>query len=171
MRPIRLAYALALAGTILWCGMLVAAPACLHAGGAWNGLGETMYAVFHPICHQLDGRSLHLFGLPLAACTRCSAIYCAFLLGLVVYPFVKPLGTPHVPSRTTLILAIAPMLLDVVLAASGIHASDALSRLLTGALLGVMLPFVVMPVYLGAVLEHSRIPQSHFTHMKGSIDA
>ena len=171
MRTVRLAYALALTATLFWCFLLVAAPACVHAGGAWAPVGETIYTAFHPICHQIDGRSVHVFGLPLAACSRCSAIYCAFLLGLIAYPFVWRLDTPRAPSRVTLALAIAPMLLDVILTFSGIHASDTVSRLLTGMVFGVMVPFVVMPVYLGAVLEHSRISLPLTTHTKGTIDA
>lgn len=171
MRNVSLAYALALAGTVLWCALLVAAPWCVHAGGSLTPVGETIYAGFHRICHQLDARSLHLFGLPLAACSRCSAIYLAFLAGTVLYPFLRPLKIPHAPSRLTLALAIAPMLLDVALAVAGVHASGTLSRLLTGSIFGLMLPFVVLPVYLGAALEHSTASLSVQHHMKGTVDA
>lgn len=171
MRPVRLAYALALSATLLWCAMLLAAPCCVHAGGALTPVGETIYAVFQPVCHQLDGRSVHLFGLPLAACSRCSAIYFAFLAGLMAYPFIRRLDVPQAPSRLTLALAIVPMLLDVGLALSGVHASGTISRLLTGAFFGVMLPFVVMPVYLGAVLEHSTSSLPINNHTKGTFDA
>jgi len=171
MSKVSFAYALALAGTLVWCALVVAAPYCVHMGGSWVSIGETIYTGFHRICHQLDGRSLHLFGLPFAACSRCTAIYFAFLAGTVVYPFLRPIRTPHTPSRLTFLLALAPMLIDVGLALSGIHESDTLSRLITGTVFGAMLPFVVLPVYLGAVHEFSSRSSSVHTHMKGTVDA
>jgi uncharacterized membrane protein len=163
MRPVHYAYAIALAATVFWCVMLVAAPYLVHVGGPWMAAGEIIYRAFHQICHQIDSRCLHIFGLPMAACSRCSSIYVAFLAGLMFYPFLRPLSSPGSPSRATLILAIAPMLADVALATAGVHESGTVSRLLTGTLFGVMLPFVVMPVYLGAVLEHSS-PSQSVTH-------
>jgi len=171
MSKVAFAYALALAGTVVWCALVVAAPYCAHLGGPWAPIGETIYVGFHRICHQLDGRSLHLFALPLAACSRCTAIYFAFLAGTVVYPFLRSLRTPQTPSRLTFILALMPMLIDVGLALSGIHESNQLSRLLTGTWFGAMLPFVVLPVYLGAVHEFSARSTSAHTHMKGTVDA
>lgn len=172
MRDPRIAYALALAGTLMWCVLLLAAPACVHAGGPWNSVGETIYGGFHTICHQLDSRSLHIFGLPLAACSRCTAIYLAFLAGVVAYPFFKPISIPSSPSRRVLGLALLPMLIDVGLSATGLVESNMTSRLITGAWFGFMVPFVVLPVYLGAVLEQraSHSP-SALTNTKGSVDA
>ena len=171
MRPVHYAYAIALTATVLWCAMLVAAPYLVHVGGPWTAAGEIIYRTFHLICHQIDTRCLHIFGLPMAACSRCSSIYVAFLAGLMLYPFVRPLSSPCSPSRATLILAVAPMLVDVALAAVGVHESSTISRLLTGTLFGVMLPFVVMPVFLGAVLEHSSPSQSVTNNSKGIVDA
>jgi uncharacterized membrane protein len=172
MRPVHFAYILSLTAAILWCALLFAAPWCVHTGGSWTEAGQTIYEGFHRICHQMDDRSMHAFGLPLAACSRCSAIYFAFLVGMVVYPFVKPLRTPCAPSRATLALALAPMLIDVALSAAGILQSGMTSRLITGIWFGLMLPFVVLPVYLGAVLEHSASPSTTvLTNMKGRVDA
>ena len=171
MRNVYFAYALALAGTVVWCALVVAAPSCIHAGGAWTPVGETIYAGFHRICHQLNARSLHIFGLPLAACSRCSAIYFAFLAGTLLYPFLRPLKIPHSPSRTTFAIALAPILVDVALAFAGIHESGTISRLLTGSIFGFVLPFVVLPVYLGAALEQSTASSPVHHHLKGTVDA
>jgi uncharacterized membrane protein len=143
----------------------------VQLGGSWTPVGETIYMGFHRVCHQLDARSLHLFGLPLAACSRCTAIYFSFLAGMLVYPFLRPLRTPQTPSRLTFMLALAPMLIDVALALLGIHESDQITRLATGTFFGVMLPFVVLPVYLGAVHEFTSRSTSAHTHMKGTFDA
>ena len=166
-----IAYGAALAGTLLWCTMLVAAPFFTHTGGIWTGWGETIYAGFHRICHQIEGRSLHIWGYPFAACARCSAIYFAFLAGTLVYPFIRPLRTPQTTSRRTLLLALLPMGVDVALAVAGVHDSTTISRLITGAFFGLLLPFVVLPVYLGAVLEHFSHSPTLPHHMKGTADA
>jgi uncharacterized membrane protein len=153
MRLVHFAYIVALSAAIIWCALLFAAPLCVYAGGSWGSTGETIYAGFHRICHQMDARSLHIHGLPLAACSRCSAIYFAFLAGMVVYPLMRPLRVACSPSRTTLALALVPMLIDVVLGMLGVSESTMITRLVTGAWFGLMLPFVVLPVYLGAILE------------------
>jgi len=172
MRLVHFAYILALVAAMVWCALLFAAPLCADAGGSWTSAGETIYAGFHRICHQLDGRSLHVNGLPLAACARCSAIYLAFLAGMVLYPFFRPLSVACSPSRTTLVLALIPMLIDVGLAFLVISESTLITRLVTGTWFGLMLPFVVLPVYLGAVLEYSAsLPPSSLTQMKGKADA
>jgi uncharacterized membrane protein len=166
-----LAYAAVLAGAALWLGLIVAAPLLAHVGGAAAAWGTHLYTFFHPICHQLDGRSLHLFGEPLGVCSRCSAIYAGFLIGLCIYPFFRPVSTPHAPSRGMLVAALAPMILDVFLSLTGMHDATIGTRILTGAAFGLLMPYVVMPVLLGAVHEL----QSHqppITHLqKGSTDA
>jgi uncharacterized membrane protein len=164
MRLVHFAYIAALSAAVVWCALLFAAPICVSAGGSWGAAGETIYSGFHRICHQLDARSLHVHGLPLAACSRCSAIYLAFLAGMVVYPILKPLNVAATPSRTTLVLALVPMLIDVALAMLDISESTTVTRIVTGAWFGLMLPFVVLPVYLGAVLE-----QQHHYHNQHSL--
>jgi uncharacterized membrane protein len=90
---------------------------------------------------------------------------------MVVYPFLRPLRSPQIPSRLTFMLALAPMLVDVALAFLGIHESTQITRLVTGTFFGVMLPFVVLPVYLGAVHEFSSRSTTAHTHTKGTVDA
>jgi uncharacterized membrane protein len=171
MNRVVLAYWAALIGSACWCLLLVAAPICVHAGGSLNIVGETIYTAFHRICHQIDGRSLHLQGLPLAACARCTAIYGGFFVGVLLYPLIRPLRDLRSPSRRTLVLAILPMIVDVALAFAGVHESNTISRLMTGSLFGVLLPFVVLPVYLGAIHELSLQTPKVTHHMKGTIDA
>jgi len=166
-----LVYLCVLAGAALWCGLILAAPWLVHSGGGMQFWGETLHSGFHRVCHQLDGRSLHLFGAPLPVCTRCSAIYFAFLLGTALYPLFRSVRHPHPPSRTLLVLAVMPMLIDVVLGITGISDVTAQTRLLTGALFGLLIPFVVLPVALGAVHERLARPNIVVHQPKGSVDA
>ncbi len=50
------------------------------------------------------------------------------------------------PSRRWLLLALLPMLVDVFLGFTGIHASTDITRLVTGSLFGVVLPWYILPV-------------------------
>lgn len=166
-----LAYGVVLTGAVLWCGLIVAAPVLTHAGGTAAVWGEQLYTFFHPLCHQLDSRSLHIAGAPLGVCSRCSAIYAGFLVGLLIYPFFRPVARPHAPSRTMLLVALSPMLLDVVLGIAGLHDATIGTRLITGGVFGLLVPYVVMPVVLGAVHE-SHNHQPPITQLqKGSPDA
>lgn len=165
-----LLYTIIVAGAFLWCGLIVAAPLLTAGGGNGTAAGEQIYSFFHPVCHQFEGRSIHIVGEPLAVCSRCSAIYGGFLLGVLVYPAFRPVGRPHVPSRTGLLIAITPMLLDVVLDIAGLHVTSMATRLITGGVFGILIPFVVMPVVLGTV--HERQTHQPPTQLqKGSTDA
>jgi len=171
MHKAHLVYVFILAATVLWCGLLIAAPLLTLGGDGAHFWSDALYDGFHRACHQLDSRSLHLFGAPLPVCMRCSAIYFAFFLGMLLYPLVRDLRRPHTPSRRLLILALLPMLVDVASGITGLADVTAASRLVTGAVFGFLIPFVVLPVVLGAVHEwHTQ--STHVIHQpKGSVDA
>jgi uncharacterized membrane protein len=165
------AYLAVLAGALVWCGLIVAAPVLVNAGGTAAQWGAALYTFFHPLCHQLDGRSLHILGEPLAVCSRCSAIYAGFLAGVIVYPLFRPVRAPHPPSRTMLVIALSPMVLDVVLGFAGLHDATIGTRLVTGAIFGLLIPYVVLPVFLGAVHEYPTHQPTTSHLQKGSSDA
>jgi hypothetical protein len=70
-----------------------------------------------------------------------------------------------------LLAALAPMLVDVILGLTGLHDATIGTRIATGAAFGLLVPYVVMPVLLGAMHElHSHQPP--IIHpQKGSSDA
>jgi uncharacterized membrane protein len=171
MRSARLTYAVILAGAIAWCTLIVIAPAAASSA-AYAPLATFLYAFFSPLCHQIDARSLHLFGGPLAVCGRCTGIYFGFLLGTIAYPFARRVRRGEGPGRVFLLVTVAPMVLDVLLEAAGIHESSTELHALSGAWFGVLIPFLIVP---GAVEGISQLlvqhnPQSLHTE-KGLIDA
>ena len=104
MRYARLTYAVILSGAAAWCALLLVAPAAASVPANLRRLGALLYGLFSPLCHQIDARSFHLCGEPLAVCGRCSAIYFGFLSGTIIYPFATefaPRGEPrqNVPSH------------------------------------------------------------------------
>ncbi len=133
-------------------------------------MSEILYTGFHRVCHQFDSRSLHVFGKPLAVCSRCTAVYGAFLLGTLAYPIVSDVRRPRQPSKLLLGLALAPMVLDVFFALLGVHETNTLTRLVTGSVFGILIPFVIIPVILGAVREHPTTTPVVIHQSKGVLD-
>jgi uncharacterized membrane protein len=136
-------------------------------------MGIILYQPFHTICHQLSDRTLHIFGLPLAVCMRCTAIYFGFLLGTLLYLPLRSFGVLIAEKRALLLSLAVPMLIDVALDEMGVHSSTAATRLMTGLFFGVIIPFYVIPAAQEAVQELVAASR-HFTPTevkKGSFHA
>jgi uncharacterized membrane protein len=171
MRFARLTYAVILSGAAAWCGLIVLAPAAASSAG-FVPLGGILYAFFSPLCHQIDARSFHLFGWPLAVCGRCSAVYFGFLFGAIAYPFAGRLFRGARPGRAFLIVAVAPMVLDVMLEAAGLYESSNALRAVTGGWFGVLLPFLIIPGAAEGISQLLTQPNPHSIQTeKGLIDA
>ncbi len=133
-----------------WCGGILLAP---FLNAIHNDAGSFLYFFYAPICHQIDGRSFHLFGEKLGVCARCSSIYLSFFLSLLVYPVMNQLATPSLPRKHWIALAILPMVVDVCLTVAGIHSSTLLTRAVTGALFGSILPLYLLPPLLEGIAQ------------------
>jgi uncharacterized membrane protein len=149
----RVTYLLIVAGVTLWCGGFLAAPLCSSMGGNSTQVGNALYQVYQPICHQIPERSLFLDGFQFGVCSRCSAIYLSFLLGTLFYPLVRNLNVSVVPPRWIIVLAALPMLVDATWIGPQFYDVTLLTRSLTGGLFGLSLPFVLLPVAFQAIEE------------------
>lgn len=157
----RRTYLILLAGATAWCAAILLAP-YLASASSWYT--EFLYRFFHPICHQLPGRSFHLFGEPLGVCSRCASIYFAFLAGTLAYPFfhrrvVRPVHDMLHP-RNVLMVAVLPMVLDAGLEMLGLRESTFLTRTLTGGVFGLVVPFIILPAALEGVQQIVASPHS-----------
>jgi uncharacterized membrane protein len=171
MRFARLTYAVILSGTAAWCALIVLAPAAASSGG-FAPYGGLLYAFFSPLCHQIDARSFHLFGGPLAVCGRCSAVYFGFLAGTIAFPFVRNLLRGARPGSIFLFIAAAPMILDVILEAAGLHESSNALRAVTGAWFGILLPFLIIPGAVEGISQlFTKLNPHSIQSEKGLIDA
>ena len=171
MRFARLTYAVILSGAAAWCALIVLAPAAMCSAGL-APFGGILYAFFSPLCHQIDARSFHLFGGPLAVCGRCSAIYFGFLFGVIAYPFAGSFLRRAGRGRIFLIVSVAPMLLDVILEATGFHESSNALRAVTGGWFGILLPFLIIPGAVEGISQLFTQPNPHLIQPeKGLIDA
>jgi len=158
-RP-RLTYLVIVLGTLLWCAPILLAPVLAAAGGIPARAASFMYKFFQPLCHQIDSRSFHLFGEPFAVCIRCSAIYLAFLAGTLLYPLIRSVDRAVVPDRWLLLVAALPMFLDVFANTLGLYESTTFIRTLTGAVLGGILPFYIVPAAIQAIVGLTMSPDT-----------
>jgi uncharacterized membrane protein len=149
----RITYLLVVAGATLWCAGILAAPLCTTMGGTPARPGNLIYQFYQPICHQLPERSYFLFDFPIGVCSRCTAIYFAFLVGTLLYPLVRRLDNFTLPPRWVMIAAALPMLVDATWIGPLLYEVTLFTRGLTGACCGIVLPFILLPVVLQAIDE------------------
>ncbi len=123
--------------------MIVSAPLAQANGHA--PFAFTIYKAFSFVCHQIPERSFHLAGHQFAVCSRCTGLYSGFAVAALVYPLARSLKRTDTPRRLWLILAAVPLLIDFSLTYFGVWSNTHLTRFSTGALLGVMAAFYVMP--------------------------
>src|SRR5215216_1069266 len=123
--------------------LVVVAP--LAAAGGHGELAQVIYRAFGIICHQLPERSYFVEGHKLAVCSRCTGLYAGFAFTLLLYPLIRSLRTTTTPPRSWLLLAAMPLGVDFSLTFFGIWENTHTSRLLTGALLGSVAVFYVVP--------------------------
>ena len=123
--------------------LILGAPLALANGNVLSGL--IIYQAFSYLCHQIPERSLFIAGHPLAVCSRCSGIYAGFATALLLYPLLRSLRQTESPHRKWLLIAALPLAVDFSLGFFGIWQNVHLSRFATGALLGGVAVFYVMP--------------------------
>lgn len=162
----RLPFFLILSFTALWCSGIYIAPFIASEKAA-----SMIYAVYHPVCHQIPEHSFHIGGSALAVCARCAALYTAFFLGIIAFPFLKNYNFSFISNRYFIIILASPMVVDV--AASWItgYSSTITSRLVSGGLFGFGAALVLIPIFIEAVrqLTNPKSPYSLFHKPGGSV--
>jgi uncharacterized membrane protein len=143
----------------LWCIGILTAPLLKHAG--WTQSADMLYSFFSRVCHQDDARSFHIEGEKIGVCIRCSAIYFGFFLGLITLPLSRVLKRKNVPAMGFFLFAVLPMVVDAVLNTTGIHASTPMTRVITGALFGMSMPWFVVPIFIEACLQLNPRNKNH----------
>jgi uncharacterized membrane protein len=124
-------------------GAIVGAP--LFQSTGHPAFASPIYKIFSYVCHQIPERSFHLAGHQFAVCSRCTGLYTGFAVAALVYPLAYSLKRIDTPRRLWLILAALPLLIDFSLTYFGLWSNTHLTRFLTGALLGAVAVFYVMP--------------------------
>ena len=131
------------AGSVAVMSLIIGAPLAIKAGHPFWGL--TIYRAFSYVCHQIPERSFFIAEHQFAVCARCTGLYAGFTVATVVYPLVRSLRQTEAPKRKWLFLAAAPLAIDFAVGFFGIWNNTHSSRFATGALLGAVAVFYVMP--------------------------
>jgi uncharacterized membrane protein len=135
--------------------LIVMAPVAAASGH--GEVAEGIYRAFGIFCHQRPDRSYFIEGHKLAVCSRCTGLYAGFAFTVLIYPLVRSLRSAATPPRRVLFLAAVPLLVDFSLNLFGIWENTHTSRLLTGALLGSVAVFYVMPGIVDMSLRGLRL--------------
>ena len=145
----------------LWSAGILLAPILSAAG---SPIGSALYSIYAPVCHQLDHRSFRLAGEKLAVCVRCSAIYFSFFVSTLALVLLRRTSIRVLPSRPWILLALAPIAADAILSLLTGYESTTVSRVATGALFGLMMPWYVVPLVAEGVSQL----RTRFTIKEGS---
>jgi len=138
-----MAWAIVATGALLVTVLIAGAP--LARANGFTALSFTIYQAFSYVCHQLPERSFFIAGHQFAVCARCTGVYFGFAAAVIGYPLITSLRRTQVPSRKWLFVAAAPLVIDFGLGLTGIWENTHGSRFATGALLGGVAVFFVMP--------------------------
>ena len=141
----RIIYSIILVIALLWCAGILAAPLWENEPGIRGDVSKFLYSFYSMSCHQRSIHSLFIGGSKLGVCSRCTMIYFGFLLTTMLYPFVKRLGNLYMPPIWMLLGAAALVALDAGLDALNIVSNTFASREITGAIVGLFLPFYIIP--------------------------
>jgi uncharacterized membrane protein len=137
--------------------LIIGAPLALT--GHHTSTAFVIYRGFSKVCHQIPERSFYLAGFPLAVCSRCTGLYAGFTAALIAYPLCRSFRTTDAPHPKWLFMAAVPLAIDFGLTFVGLWENTHSSRLITGALLGSVAVFYVMP----GIAELSLRLQQRFT--------
>lgn len=137
------AWSLGFAVVFVWVFVILLAP--VAEANNLTYISAPIYKFFSVLCHQIPSRSFHIENHQFAVCTRCFGVYFGLLLGFVVYPFFRPIEEIEPLPRIWLFLALVPMGVDWSLGFFEIWENTALSRFLTGLILGVACAIFIVP--------------------------
>jgi uncharacterized membrane protein len=131
--------------SLLWCAGILIAPLWSGTAGIRGNISALLYKLYATSCHQLDSRSFHLEGVEFGVCSRCTSIYFGFMLGIIVYPFIRKLSNIDLPSIIFLLIGTTLVIIDAGLDILDIIKNTFISREITGAIIGIILPFYIIP--------------------------
>jgi len=142
--------------SFIWCSLFMSVPFLAEGNFFCRKLAGFIFLFFSPICHQDPGRSFHLMGHPLAVCSRCTGIYIGFLLGALVYPFLRGFKRKSLPPGWVLVVGALPTAFEFLLSRFRIINSDLFFRSLTGLIVGSVTAFYVIPAIFQLVEFHHK---------------
>ena len=138
---------------LLFIAIVVGAPIAIANGH--ETLGNTIYLSLRHVCHQIPERSFFIAGHQFAVCARCTGIYAGFAAATLAYPIFRSLRQTTAPARKWLFIASVPLAIDWAIEFFGVCNNTHASRSVTGAVLGAIAVFYVMPGLMDLSLRKS----------------
>ena len=154
---------------LLLVSLIIVAPVAAASGH--GELAQGIYGAFGFFCHQIPERSYFIAGHKFAVCSRCTGVYAGFAFTLLLYPLLRSLKTTVTPPRSLLVLAAIPLIIDFSVTFFGFWENTHTSRLLTGALLGSVTVFYVMPGVVDLSLRPTRTARPKVTFTLASSES
>jgi uncharacterized membrane protein len=141
----RTIYSIILFIALIWCAGIIISPLWAGEKDFRGDVSGFLYSAFSKNCHQEDDRSFYLFGHQLGVCSRCTIIYFGFLLSTILFPFIRKLNNPDLPALWILLAGAGLVGADALLDIFEVVKNTFISREITGAVLGLVLPFYIIP--------------------------
>jgi uncharacterized membrane protein len=104
---------------------------------------DAIYSFFGLFFHQNPNRSFHLFGYKFACCERCAAIYFSIAIFGLLFALMRT--QLRRPRYVEIVALSAPVVLDGLAVGSGLYAGNAVVRVITGALFGFAMIWLLYP--------------------------
>jgi uncharacterized membrane protein len=149
----RAVYSAILIIAILWCAGIVLAPLWENEVDIRGDVSKFMYEFYSKSCHQLDERSFHLGVSKFGVCSRCTLIYFGFLLASILYPFVRKLNNLELPPIWILLTGAGLVILDAGFDIFDVWKNSFVTREISGAVIGLILPFYIIPGSIRVIHE------------------
>ena len=130
------------------CHQLTSRSLCLFVpkSGMGYSVGDCFQSAAFVLSRQETVEYADKAGYKLPVCARDVAIYLAMLAGLLALPLLQRIESEDMPNFWFLAAAAVPIGLDGGLQLLGVYESTNLVRLITGAIIGVALPFYLLPI-------------------------
>jgi uncharacterized membrane protein len=136
----------------VWCASICLAPVLAAGEGLPGVIGRALYRFFGELCHQAEDRSFLIAGHPMAVCARCASIYAGFLLGASAGTATGFRYTGALSPRMMILVALAPMMVDVASGFLGTHTVTNGTRAVTGLWFGVVGAWAILPRALEGIV-------------------
>jgi uncharacterized membrane protein len=140
--------------SLIIVALIVATPLALSRGHA--EFADTIYKTFSYLCHQIPERSFHFGTHQFAVCSRCTGLYAGFSFATLAYPLVRSLKRTDSPRIIWLLLSVIPLTIDFGLTYFSIWQNNHFTRFTTGALLGAVAAFFIVPGLIDLSLKATR---------------
>jgi uncharacterized membrane protein len=150
----KVVYIIILCITLLWNSGILIAPLWSGKVDFRGDISNFLYLFYEKSCHQLEDRSFFLNSSKFGVCSRCTFVYLGFIIGVLFYPFIRKLNKLELPPIWIILTGAALVAIDAGLDIFNVVKNTFISREITGFIMGVVLPFYIVPGIIRIFYEY-----------------